>query len=357
MQQLENIFNKVDSGGRIDAADALLLLNHAETLDLADLANRTRKRLHPESIVTYVVDRNINYTNICQSGCRFCAFYHDSNKPGGYVISEKDLAAKIKETISLGGTQILLQGGLNPKLHFKDYIKMLCFIKDNFNIHIHGFSPPEILFMAEKSSLSITETVEKLMEAGLGSIPGGGAEILVDDVRSRISPNKCSSGQWLDVMKTAHKLGLKTTATMMFGHMETKAHIIEHLIKIRDLQNETGGFTAFIPWTFQPGNTGLKVMEATAVEYLRVLAVSRLVLDNVRNIQASWVTQGEKIAQVALVFGANDLGSTMIEENVVAAAGVKFRLPKEEMIRLIQDAGYEPRQRDCFYNAVRMDRQ
>ncbi|MFO7559285.1 MAG: cyclic dehypoxanthinyl futalosine synthase [Desulfobacterales bacterium] len=353
MHQLENIFNKVDSGGRIDAAEALRLLNHAGTLDLADLANRTRKRLHPESIVTYVVDRNINYTNICKSGCRFCAFYHDSDKPGGYVISEKDLAAKIRETLSLGGTQILLQGGLNPKLHFKDYLKMLCFIKDNFNIHIHGFSPPEILFMAEKSSLSITETLEKLMEAGLGSIPGGGAEILVDDVRGRISPNKCSSGQWLDVMKTAHKLGLKTTATMMFGHVETKAHIIEHLIKIRDLQNETGGFTAFIPWTFQSGNTGLKVTEATAVEYLRVLAVSRLVLDTVMNIQASWVTQGEKIAQTALVFGANDLGSTMIEENVVAAAGVKFRLPKEEMIRLIQDAGYEPRQRDCFYNAVK----
>ncbi len=352
MHHLENIFKKVNSGSRIDADDALILLNHAGILDLADLASLVRKKLHPEPIVTYVVDRNINYTNICKSGCRFCAFYHDSDKAGGYVISEKDLAAKIRETISIGGTQILLQGGLNPTIHFKDYLKMLRFIKDNFEIHIHGFSPPEILFMAEKSSLTITETLTKLMEAGLGSIPGGGAEILVDDVRNQISPNKYLSEQWLDVMRTAHKLGLKTTATMMFGHIETNEHIIEHLIKIRDLQKETGGFTAFIPWTFQPGNTRLEVTEATAVEYLRVLSVSRLVLDNVMNIQASWVTQGEKIAQTALIFGANDLGSTMIEENVVAAAGVKFRLPKGEMIRLIQDAGYEPRQRDCFYNAV-----
>ncbi|MBW1897946.1 MAG: radical SAM protein, partial [Deltaproteobacteria bacterium] len=236
MHHLENIFKKVNSGSRIDADDALILLNHAGILDLADLASRVRKKLHPEPIVTYVVDRNINYTNICKSGCRFCAFYHDSDKAGGYVISEKDLAAKIKETISIGGTQILLQGGLNPTIHFKDYLKMLRFIKDNFEIHIHGFSPPEILFMAEKSSLTITETLTKLMEAGLGSIPGGGAEILVDDVRNQISPNKYLSEQWLDVMRTAHKLGLKTTATMMFGHIETNEHIIEHLIKIRDLQ-------------------------------------------------------------------------------------------------------------------------
>ena len=232
------------------------------------------------------------------------------------------------------------------------YLDLLQYIKNNFTIHIHGFSPPEIAFLSNKASLSIKDTINQLVGAGLDSIPGGGAEILVDEIRKKISPNKCTTGQWLEVMKTAHNCGLKTTATMMFGHIEKPKHIIEHLIKIRDLQDETGGFTAFIPWTFQPDNTRLNTQKATAVEYLRVLALSRLVLDNIPNIQASWVTQGDKIAQTALAFGANDLGSTMIEENVVAAAGVKFRLPKEEMVRLIQDAGYRAVQRDCYYNPV-----
>jgi len=354
MHMLENMVQKVNSGNRIDAADALALLNHSETLDLAEMATRMRKKLHPEPIVTYVVDRNINYTNICRSGCLFCAFYHDPDTDGGYVISEKDLAAKIHETISLGGTQILLQGGLNPRIHLNDYLKLLCFIKNNFDIHIHGFSPPEILFMAEQSSLSISETITKLMEAGLGSIPGGGAEILVDEVRNRISPNKCSSGEWLEVMRTAHLLGLKTTATMMFGHIETKEHIVRHLLMVRDLQDETGGFTAFIPWTFQPGNTRLNVKKATAVEYLRVLAVSRLLLDNISNIQASWVTQGEKIAQTALVFGANDFGSTMIEENVVRSAGVSNRTNAGELIKLAHNAGFDAAQRDTAYNIIKI---
>ncbi|MFH2065306.1 MAG: cyclic dehypoxanthinyl futalosine synthase [Pseudomonadota bacterium] len=353
MNDLKSIFLKIEQHERLHPQEALRLLLDAELLDLAYAADRMRRRLHPEPIVTYVVDRNINYTNICSSGCRFCAFYKDAKQPEkGYLISEESLKQKIEETLSLGGTQILLQGGLNPHLDFDYYLNLLRFIKSGFPIHIHGFSPPEILFMAERAGLSITDTLKELIQAGLDSIPGGGAEILVDDVRKQLSPNKYRSEQWLDVMREAHHLGLRTTATMMFGHIETKAQIIEHLEKIRSLQDETGGFTAFIPWTFQPSHTRLNVRKATAVEYLRVLSVSRLFLDNIDNIQASWVTQGDKIAQASLAFGANDLGSTMIEENVVAAAGVSFRLPKEEMIRLIRDAGYQPMQRDCFYNPI-----
>jgi len=352
MKSLDTLYSKIKNGERINSEEALNLLMHGELLDLADAANQMRKRLHPEPIVTYVVDRNINYTNVCSSGCLFCAFYKDSGDQKGYVISEESLKQKIQETLSLGGTQILLQGGLHPGLDLDYYLALLRFIKSNFPIHIHGFSPPEILFMAEQSGLSVMDTLKRLIEAGLGSIPGGGAEILVDEVRMQLSPKKYRSEQWLDVMRKAHQLNLRTTATMMFGHIETREQIIQHLMKIRDLQDETGGFTAFIPWTFQPDHTRLNVKKATAVEYLRVLSVSRLFLDNIDNIQASWVTQGDKIAQASLFFGANDLGSTMIEENVVAAAGVSFRLPKEEMIRLIKDAGYQSRQRDCFYNLI-----
>lgn len=352
---LDAIYQTVSQGGRITAEDAVQLLAEGALLDLADAANRMRQRMHPEPVVTYVVDRNINYTNICSSGCRFCAFYKDADRKReeGYVISKESLKQKIQETLALGGTQILLQGGLNPHLDFSYYPDLLRFIKTNFRIHVHGFSPPEILFMAEQAGQSLPDTIRQLMEAGLGSIPGGGAEILVDEVRHQLSPNKFTSEQWLDVMRQAHLLGLRTTATMMFGHIETLEQIVRHLEKIRNLQDETKGFTAFIPWTFQPDNTRLNCTRATAVEYLRVLAVSRLFLDNIDNIQASWVTQGDKIAQASLAFGANDLGSTMIEENVVAAAGVTFRLPREEMIRLIQDAGYTPRQRDCFYNIIK----
>jgi len=353
MSSLNKIIEKAASNERINSSEALILLNEAELLTLADLANKKRQILNPEPIVTFVVDRNINYTNICISGCLFCAFYCPPGHADAYVISKEELKEKIEETLSLGGTQILLQGGLNPSLSLDYYIDLLKFIKDTFPIHVHGFSPPEIVFIAEKSALSLKDTINKLIDAGLGSIPGGGAEILVDEVRERTSPNKCTADKWLEVMETAHKCGLRTTATMMFGHIERPEHIIEHLMKIRNLQDNTGGFTAFIPWTFQPDNTRIKALKATSVEYLRVLAVSRLFLDNIQNIQASWVTQGDKIAQLALAFGANDLGSTMIEENVVAAAGVKFRLPKEEMIRLIQEAGYTAAQRDCFYNIIK----
>jgi cyclic dehypoxanthinyl futalosine synthase len=283
--------------------------------------------------------------------CRFCAFYRSPDHPEAYRLSDADLSQKIEETLDLGGTQILLQGGMHPEMVLADYEALLRTIKI-FDVHIHGFSPPEIHYLAEKENRPLAVVIARLKSAGLDSIPGGGAEILVDRIRQQISPRKCTAGQWLDVMRTAHALGLRTTATMMFGHVESIEDRIDHLMKIRDLQDETGGFTAFIPWTFQPDNTRIDVPPATSVEYLRLLAVSRIVLDNIPNIQASWVTQGAKIAQVALSFGANDLGSTMIEENVVAAAGIHFRLPKDEMIRLIEDAGYTARQRDCFYQPV-----
>lgn len=348
---------KLENTERIDRRQASTLLAEAPLLTLGDMAGQIRLRLHPDPVVTYVVDRNINYTNVCMSGCLFCAFYRDLDHPKAYVLSKASLAQKIEETLKLGGTQILLQGGMHPDLSLDDHEAILRFIKNRFDIHIHGFSPPEIHYLAEKENMTVATVIDRLKTAGLGSIPGGGAEILVNRVRRRISPRKCSADQWLDVMRMAHLQGLRTTATMMFGHIETPEDIIDHLLKIRTLQDETGGFTAFIPWTFQPGNTRIAVEPATSVEYLRVLALSRIVLDNIQNIQASWVTQGAKISQVALAFGANDLGSTMIEENVVAAAGVDFMLPKEEIIRLIENAGYIARQRDCFYNDLDQESQ
>jgi len=360
MNKLNHIIEKVKENQRIDINEGLALFRQADFLTLASLANQKRFFYHPEEIVTYVVDRNINYTNICVSGCRFCAFFESPNKDygqgqdqdRGYVISNEELYEKIQETIDLGGTQILLQGGMHPDHEIDYYVDMLRYIKGNFDIHIHGFSPPEIDFIAKKSSLSIAQTISILKKAGLASIPGGGAEILCDDIRQKVSPNKCLSEEWLEVMRQAHLQGMKSSATMMFGHLEKDFHIFEHMDKIRALQDETGGFTAFIPWTFQPDNTKIAVKKKTSVEYLRVLAMSRLFFDNIDNIQASWVTQGDKIAQTALFFGANDMGSTMIEENVVASAGVDFMLSKEELTRLITKAGFEPRQRDCYYHLL-----
>ncbi len=349
---LDEVVRKVMTGGRLNREEAVLLYRDAELLELGCLAHARRLVLHPESLVTYVVDRNINYTNVCTAGCRFCAFHRAPGSSEAYVLSHKELAGKIQETLDLGGTQILLQGGLNPDLGLSDYREMLRFIKERFPIHVHGFSPPEIVFLAKKEDSSVEEVLRALMEAGLGSIPGGGAEILVDEVRRRVSPGKCSAEEWLEVMETAHGLGLRTTATMMFGHVETPEQRIEHLFRIRDLQDRTGGFTAFIPWTFQPAHTRIPLAPLGGVAYLRMLALSRIALDNVSNVQASWVTQGAKIGQVALTFGANDLGSTMIEENVVAAAGVSFRLSEDDMIRMIRDAGFMPARRDTFYRIL-----
>ncbi len=352
-QAINTLIQKIQDRQRISVEDGLVLLNKMDFLTLAGLANQIRLEKHPEPMVTFVVDRNINYTNICLSGCKFCAFYISvDEKEKGYVISKKDLADKIQETIDLGGTQILLQGGMNPDLDLDYYTDLLHFIKTEFKIHIHGFSPPEINFIANNASLSVKETITILKDAGLASIPGGGAEILCDDVRQKVSPQKCGEKEWLEVMRQAHLQGMRSSATMMFGHLEDDIQILEHMDKIRNLQDETKGFTAFIPWTFQPDNTQINVRKQTSVEYLRVLAISRIFLDNIDNIQASWVTQGDKIAQTALFFGANDMGSTMIEENVVASAGVDFMLPKEELTRIITKAGFEPRQRDCYYNLL-----
>jgi cyclic dehypoxanthinyl futalosine synthase len=349
---MENILKKALEGKRISGEEALFLYDNADLLSLGTYANILRTKKADKNQVTFVVDRNINYTNICISGCKFCAFYKKPEQEGGYWITNKELEQKILETKELGGTQVLLQGGLHPDKKLDDYVNLLKYMK-SFDIHIHGFSPPEISHISNLENISVKDVLKTLINAGLGSIPGGGAEILVNEIREKISPNKCNADKWLDVMEQAHNLGLKTTATMMFGHIEKKEHIIEHMERLRQLQDKTKGFTAFIPWTFQPSNTKLESKTATSAEYLRVLAISRIFLDNFENIQASWVTQGSKIAQTALFFGANDLGSTMIEENVVKAANIDFRLPMEEMIRLVQTAGFEAWQRDCFYNRIK----
>ncbi len=336
---------------RLSNEQALQLLRSRDLIALGARADAMRRELHPDGRVTYIVDRNINYTDGCVSRCRFCAFWRDPAE--AYVLSEDELAAKIEYALALGGRQILLQGGLHPDLRIDFYERMLRFIKDRFDVHIHGFSPPEIVHIAEVSGLEIPATLERLRAAGLDTVPGGGAEILVERVRARVSPGKCTAAQWLDVMRRAHRMGIRSTATMMFGHVETLQDRVEHLDAIRALQDETGGFTAFIPWTFQPRNTALAgVRAAGAFAYLKTLAVSRLYLDNVENIQASWVTQGARVGQTALRFGANDMGGTMIEENVVRAAGVEFRMDADGIERIIRDAGFIPRRRDCYYNLL-----
>ncbi len=341
--------------GRITDAEALALLEGGDLLDVGARADAARRRLHPGDEVTFIVDRNINYTDYCISGCRFCAFYKTPGSGEGYVLAEADVHRKIEETLALGGTAIMMQGGLHPDLDICWFEQVFSGIKERYPIHIHSLSPPEIVHIARQSGLTEEETLRRLQAAGLDSLPGGGAEVLVDRVRFEISPHKIPTDRWLDVMRTAHRLGMPTTATMMFGSVDTAAERVEHLRRIRELQDETGGFTAFIPWTFQAGNTALSEghLPATGVDYLRMLAVSRIYLDNVPSIQASWVTQGLRMGQVALAFGANDMGSTMIEENVVAAAGVRNQCDVDEMVRLIRAAGRTPVQRDTLYREVR----
>ena len=360
---MEKIFDKVLNGVRISKDDALTLIctdkrdsgiseSSTGITTLGMVADRICRTKHPEKYRTYIIDRNINYTNVCVSKCRFCAFYKDAGDKDAYVLKTDELFKKIEETIELGGAQILMQGGLHPGLDFQFYIDMLKSIKERFKIHIHAFSPPEIFYFSNTYGHSISDTIKMLMDAGLDSIPGGGAEILDDACREKISPNKCSSSEWLNVMREAHKLGLRTTATMMFGHIETIQQRINHLERIRELQDETGGFTAFIPWTFQPQNTEIDIIPLGGMEYLKTVAISRIFLDNIDNIQASWVTQGSKIAQMAMRFGANDMGSTMIEENVVRSAGVAFRLDQKEIISLIDNLGFKAQKRDLYYNPV-----
>jgi cyclic dehypoxanthinyl futalosine synthase len=349
---MDTITGKIRGGERISVEEGMTLLKEADLYELGFLAGSIRRRLHPEPLVTYVIDRNINYTDICISACKFCAFFKAPEDTRGAVLTFDELGEKIRETKELGGTQILLQGGLHPDLPLSYYEEMLRHIK-GFDIHVHGFSPPEICHFAKLSGLGVREVLIRLRKAGLDSIPGGGAEILADRVRRETAPRKCSADEWLGVMEQAHLLGMKTTATMMFGHIETMEERFEHLERVRELQDRTGGFTAFIPWPFQPDNTVLSHLpRTTAFAYLKMLAVSRIFLDNVRNIQASWVTQGPKIAQLSLFFGANDFGSTMIEENVVAATGVGYRLSEPEIRKIVQDAGYQPRQRLMDYTLI-----
>lgn len=350
--EIENILDKSLHNKRLSSQECLKLFSAKELTSLGMAADEISRRKHPENYRTYIIDRNINYTNICTSGCKFCAFYKEAKQNGTYIISKDSLFKKIEETLSLGGRQILMQGGLHPSLRLDFYVDMLKSIKARYNIHIHAFSPPEIVHFSKLNNLPVLDIIQKLNEAGLDSIPGGGAEILVNRCRNLLSPNKCTAQEWLDVMRQAHNLGMRTTATMMFGHAETLEERVEHLEKIRKLQDETGGFTAFIAWTFQPKNTQLQASLLGSYDYLRTIAISRLYLDNIENIQASWVTQGSKIAQLSLKFGANDMGSTMIEENVVRAAGVSYQMDKEEIESLIKDLGYEAMQRDLYYRIL-----
>ena len=348
------ILKKAVAGERISPAEGLQLLESHDLVAIGQAADEVTKRLHPEEFRTYNIDRNINYTNACTAVCDFCAFYRPPNHPEVYVLPIETLLEKIEETVALGGDQILLQGGLHPKLPLEWYEDMLRQLKAAYpQVNIHGFSPPEIHHFTKISKLPLKTVLERLKAAGLGSLPGGGGEILVDRVRKEITRGKVLTDDWLNVNRVWHELGGKSTATMMFGHVETLSERIEHLERLREVQDETGGFTAFICWTFQPDNTDMSHIPPTgAFEYLKTQAVSRLYLDNFPNIQSSWVTQGEKVGQIALAFGANDMGSLMIEENVVSKAGTVHHLTIESIRRCITEAGYIPRQRNVFYEYI-----
>ncbi len=353
MNEVRSILEKAVRGERLSLEEGTALLSSHDLLDVGWAADQVRKKKHPGQTVTFVVDRNINYTNVCYSRCRFCAFWREEGSAEAYVLKKDELFKKIEETLAVGGTAVMIQGGLHPRLDLDYFLDMLRSIKERYNIHIHSFSPPEIVHMAKSSGLTVGEVLHQLREAGLDSLPGGGAEILDNRVRNIISPAKISWEEWMEVMNQAHRLGMKTTATMVFGHVETLKERVLHMIRVREQQDRTGGFTAFIPWTFQPKNTQLNCSKATAADYLKTLAVSRLVIDNIPNIQVSWVTQGSKIAQTALFFGANDFGSTMLEENVVRAAGVNYRVPLEEIVRCIKKAGFAAAQRNTLYQIIK----
>jgi cyclic dehypoxanthinyl futalosine synthase len=338
----------------ISQEEALDLFRSDDLVGIGMAAMDVRRKKTDPRIVTYQIDRNINYTNFCTEYCSFCAFYRPLGSKEGYLLSFESIYEKIEEMIQLGGTGILLQGGLHPDLRVEYYENLLRSLKARFpQIHLHCFSAPEIGCIAEVSGLSVRETIARLMAAGLDSIPGGGAEILDDEIRARISRLKCTSDEWEDMHRVAHSLGMRTTATMMFGCGEEYRHRVNHFERLRRIQEDTGGFTAFIPWMFAPDNTplGKKIPQATAVDYLKTLAISRLYLDNIDHIQSSWLTPGIKVCQVGLQFGADDVGSILIEENVVFAAGVRNRTNEGELRRIIQDAGYRPEQRDTLYRS------
>ncbi|MEA3213284.1 MAG: cyclic dehypoxanthinyl futalosine synthase [Chthoniobacter sp.] len=354
----EAVIDAVLAGERI-SQNAARALYHLPLEQLGALADRRRLAVTDGRVVTYIIDRNINYTNVCDVYCKFCAFYRTERDADHYVLSFDELDQKLDELTAIGGVQILMQGGHHPGLGIDWYLALLGHIREKYpHINIHGFSPPEFNHFADVFKMPLREVLTRFKAAGLGSIPGGGGEILVDRVRNRVAPLKCMSDQWLEVMSIAHELGLSSSATMMFGHVETLDDRLEHLQRLRDQQDATGGFTAFICWTFQPGlNRAGHVMlpgvkPLGSAEYLRMQALSRIFLDNFPNVQSSWVTQGPKIGQIALKYGANDFGSVMMEENVVSAAGTSFRLAKEEIERLIQTAGYEPRRRNNWYQLL-----
>jgi cyclic dehypoxanthinyl futalosine synthase len=351
---VDHIEATVRHGGRVTAEDALELYHRAPLPLLGALADGIRARKHPDRIVTYIIDRNVNYTNVCVARCNFCAFYRPVGSAEGYVLGFEEIFKKIDETIALGGVQLLLQGGHNPDLPIEWYEDLFRAVKARYpEFKLHALSPPEVIHISRLSQLPVPEVIERLVAAGLDSIPGGGAEILVDRVRKLLNCyGKASASEWLDVMRHAHRAGLRTTATMMYGHVERVDERIEHLVRLRELQDETGGFTAFITWSYQPEHTELGGDEATGLEYLRMLALSRIVLDNFPSLQASWVTQGGKVGQLSLAFGANDMGSVMIEENVVRAAGASYCMDEVEIVRNIEDAGFVPKRRNMHYEIL-----
>ena len=348
------IAERVRSGGRVSAADALALYHDAPTALLGSLADGIRARKHPDAVVTYIIDRNVNYTNVCVARCNFCAFYRPVGSSEGYVLGFDELFRKIDETIDVGGVQLLLQGGHNPDLPLNWYEDLFRAVKQRYpTFKLHALSPPEVIHLSRLAQLPVPAIIERLIAAGLDSIPGGGAEILVDRVRQLLHCyGKATADEWLDVMRHAHRAGLRTTATMMYGTVESDEERIEHLMRLRDLQDETGGFTAFITWSYQPSHTELGGTEATGVDYLRTLAIARIVLDNFDNLQASWVTQGGKVGQLSLAYGANDMGSVMIEENVVRAAGASYCMDEVEIVRNIEDAGFAAKRRNMHYEIL-----
>ena len=348
------IAQKVLDGGRVDAAEALVLYNEAPTHLLGRLADTIRFRKHPERVVTYIIDRNVNYTNLCVARCNFCAFYRAVGSADGYVLGFDEILGKIQETIDLGGNQLLLQGGHNPDLPIAWYEDLFRAVKSRFpEFKLHALSPPEVLHISRLNQVPVPEVIARLIDAGLDSIPGGGAEILVDRVRRLLNCySKASSDEWIDVMREAHRAGLRTTATMMYGTVDTREERIEHMMRLRSLQDETGGFTAFITWSYQPEHTEHGGHEETGIEYLRTLALSRIVLDNFENLQASWVTQGGKVGQLSLAYGANDMGSVMIEENVVRAAGASYCMDEVEIVVNVEDAGFVAKRRNMHYDIL-----
>ena len=354
MPTIRELADTVRAGGRLTGAAALELYHHAPLPLLGALADEVRARKHPEGVVTYIIDRNVNYTNVCVARCNFCAFYRPVGSSEGYVLGFDEVFRKIDETIALGGVQLLLQGGHNPDLPIEWYEDLFRAVKQRYPaFKLHALSPPEVIHLTRMARLTVSDVIDRLIAAGLDSIPGGGAEILVDRVRKLLNCyGKATADEWLGVMREAHLKGLRTTATMMYGHVETVEERIEHLLRLREVQDETGGFTAFITWSYQPEHTELGGGEATGVEYLRMLALSRLVLDNFPSLQASWVTQGGKVGQLSLAYGANDMGSVMIEENVVRAAGAAYCMDEVEIVRNIENAGFVAQRRSMHYEIL-----